>query len=139
MTEKKIDEETISILINAFKKFIDAVQEDLTNLENKTTDIFIRYIAYSRLSNLFLVISKISPIIKDSFVLGSNLQDKIFHTEEYKKNEWDKQDNNPFFKEDKNDNDDKIKSIFISDTYLSQSTREELKNLIKKKNEKINH
>lgn len=104
MTDLKIDEEHIGFLIRDVEKSVGVLIRDLHCLKDKGADVFDRYLSFARLSPFGELFSTYLKIVKNSFILGENLENEFFHSKEWEKFGWNKSsiEKNPFFvQEDK--------------------------------------
>lgn len=129
----KIDEKHIEKVIIDSLQFIESLTEDIKHLADKNEDIFMRYVAYTRISSELYTIIHIHSALNSMFRCGFDLKHPILNTEKAKELGWDepKIHKNPFFVNNDNDNEPNIQGIELDN--ISPDVIEKLKKAIKEK------
>lgn len=130
MNKIEIDEDEISVLLNQAKAMTKYIASDGAILENKSEDIFIRYMSFCRLNFIERTVRHMLELYHMAFRLGHDMGHEFFKTDEMIKNHWDKikLENNPFFctAEEKKEWDSRPREMMMPIEHLSPETRNEL-------------
>lgn len=92
MKNPEIDNECLLKLAKWMDKLIDELKQDNDRLKDEKGDIFARYMAFNRCHSICQIFRPLRDVIRSSTMSGYLLQDKIFHTEIAKKNDWHQHD-----------------------------------------------
>ena len=133
MSDLKIDEKHIDATCRSLKGLIAFLAMELKALEDKETDIFMRYQSYARMHNFLAIADTTLQCNKEIFALGHDVQHEIFKTKEYIRFGWNEINihENPFFIDDSN-NDGAKKPAAKDQLNELLSRLSELKDLVEK-------
>ena len=108
MNELKIDERHLVKFVNSTKELIKNIDRDLSTIANQEEDVFIRYMSYSRLATIIDIITKMMPVVTNTFRLGFDLNYEQFCTKAFIKAGWNdgNMEDNPFFVGNKQEEED---------------------------------
>ncbi len=95
----RIDEDHIDDLACKIKELVCNLVDDVKLLENKESDVFMRYMAMMRLHAIFVFGSQGVDVMRHAFSMGFDMHHPFFQTPEAIKKGWDsiKIKKNPFF------------------------------------------
>jgi hypothetical protein len=101
------DEKYINHMAENLEHLISHIQKDIAKLKDKNSDVFERFMAFSRSRSFIDTAEIVMGSIRKAMVAGHCLQNKSLHTEMAKKHGWDvcKSSDHPFFLQDDKDDD----------------------------------
>lgn len=131
MSELKIDEKNLSVLIEKTKSTIEAMVEEIETVSDKKADLFERYFSMHRLGAMIIGASNALTLSMQGFRFGFDLQHPFFQTEKAKEYGWDsvKLEQNPFFVQEE----EKIKGMAINVEDLPDEVKAAIMEVIKAK------